>query len=270
MKLNPISWFTRSKPVESQNKDEGKGSISPGRVSQPDDGVGNSELITTLNGMTNLVTPTFRTELIPIIRDLYKINPDVSIALQDMFKLSNTGHTIDFPNNTPEESTKMREHLRNVSKRWSKYTAGIDGLVNKFIVQLLVSGAISVEGVPNKKLTGLETILFIKPETIRFKRENNGVYHPYQRNPRLVDGLKDSFIRLNTETYCYVGMYNDTDEPYGVPPFMSALDSIAGQHTMRKNFKHIMEVMGMVGFLEAKMAKPPRTAGESEKPILLV
>lgn len=157
MKLNPISWFTRSKPVESQNKDEGKGSISPGRVSQPDDGVGNSELITTLNGMTNLVTPTFRTELIPIIRDLYKINPDVSIALQDMFKLSNTGHTIDFPNNTPEESTKMREHLRNVSKRWSKYTAGIDGLVNKFIVQLLVSGAISVEGVPNKKLTGLET-----------------------------------------------------------------------------------------------------------------
>ena len=113
MKLNPISWFTRSKPVESQNKDEGKGSISPGRVSQPDDGVGNSELITTLNGMTNLVTPTFRTELIPIIRDLYKINPDVSIALQDMFKLSNTGHTIDFPNNTPDESTKMREHLRN-------------------------------------------------------------------------------------------------------------------------------------------------------------
>ena len=240
MKLNPISWFTRSKPVESKNKDEGKGSISPGRVSQPDDGVGNSELITTLNGMTNLVTPTFRTELIPIIRDLYKINPDVSIALQDMFKLSNTGHTIDFPNNTPDESTKMREHLR-------------------------VSGAISVEGVPNNKLTGLETILFIKPETIRFKRENNGVYHPYQRNPRLVDGLKDSFIRLNTETYCYVGMYNDTDEPYGVPPFMSALDSIAGQHTMKKNFKHIMEVMGMVGFLEAKMAKPPRTAGESEK-----
>ena len=56
MKLNPISWFTRSKPKESKNKDEGKGSISPGRVSQPDDGVGNSELITTLNGITNLVT----------------------------------------------------------------------------------------------------------------------------------------------------------------------------------------------------------------------
>ena len=84
MKLNPISWFTRSKPVESQNKDEGKGSISPGRVSQPDDGVGNSELITTLNGMTNLVTPTFRTELIPIIRQLEHVlqcNADVRVYL---------------------------------------------------------------------------------------------------------------------------------------------------------------------------------------------
>ena len=53
MKLNPISWFIRSKPKESKNKDEGKGSISPGRVSQPDDGVGNSELITNFQNRTN-------------------------------------------------------------------------------------------------------------------------------------------------------------------------------------------------------------------------
>lgn len=264
MNFNPLSWFSRPKS-DKQRTDEGKGSITPGRVSVPDDGIGNSELMVTLQGLTKLVTPSFRTELIPLIRALYKVNPDVSIALQDMFKLANTGHTIDFPNNSPEEATLMREHLREATKRWSRYTAGIDGLVNKFIVQLLVGGAISVEGVPNKDLTGLETLLFIKPETIRFKRENNGVYHPYQVNPGLISQDKEQYIRLNTETYCYIGMYNDTDEPYGIPPFMSALDSIAGQHQMRKNFKHIMEIMGMVGFLEAKMAKPTRTAGESEK-----
>ena len=58
-------------------------------------------------------------------------------------------------------------------------------------------------------------------------------------------------------------MYNDTDEPYGVPPFMAALDSLKGQHEMRVNFKNIMEVMGMVGFLEAKMQKPQRLPSES-------
>lgn len=260
-KLKP--WFSFSKKDKPKDKSDDS-SITPGRVSKPDDRMGSSDLIYTLRGMTQMVNPSFRVELIEMIRGLYKVNPDVSIALQDMFKLSNTGHIITFPNNSEEESRKMRDHLLQARKRWSRYTAGIDGLVNKFIVQLLVGGAISVEGVPNDDLSGIETILFIKPETIRFKRENNGVYHPYQKNPNPLDGVQESYIKLNTETYCYVGMYNDTDEPYGVPPFLSALDSLVGQHTMRNNFKHIMEIMGMVGFLQAKMTKPIRKSNESD------
>ena len=91
----------------------------------------------------------------------------------------------------------------------------------------------------------------------------NGVYHPYQKNPYSPQNQKPDYIKLNTETYLYVGMYNDTDEPYGVPPFMAALDSLKGQHEMRVNFKNIMEVMGMVGFLEAKMQKPHRLPSDS-------
>ncbi len=37
----------------------------------------------------------------------------------------------------------------------------------------------------------------------------------------------------------------------GIPPFMASLDSLKGQHDMKTNFKHIMEICGMVGFLEA-------------------
>ena len=59
-----------------------------------------------------MVNPSFRTELIPLIRDLYKINPDMSIAVQDMFKLANTDHIINFPNNTAQESEEMRKHLK--------------------------------------------------------------------------------------------------------------------------------------------------------------
>lgn len=235
--------------------------ISPGRVSEPDDDPGN--FIHTLKGLTQMVTPSFRVEVIQLLRDLYKVNPDVNIALQDMFKLANTGHNITFPNNTDKEADKMRDHLSKVSSKWSNYTAGMDGLVNKMIVQLMISGAISVEAVPNEKLEGLATVLFLKPDRIVFKRENNGVYSPYQRNTLWNGSNKQDYIKLNTETYCYVGMYNDTDEPYGVPPFMAALDSLKGQHEMRVNFKNIMEVMGMVGFLEAKMQKPQRLPSES-------
>lgn len=263
-----FSWFSpKHKPEEIISKEKPKESrdvstISPGRVSVPDE---NQGFVLTLRDLSNLVEPSFRTELIPLIRDLYKVNPDVGIALQEMFKLANTGHTINFPKNTQEEANAMREHLQKATKNWSNYTAGINGLVNRFIVQALIGGAISIEAVPNRDLTGISTVLFINPEDIYFKRLNDGVYHPYQKNPNFLENKKPEFIKLNTETYLYNGMFNDTDEPYGIPPFMAALDSLKGQHDMRVNFKHIMELMGMVGFLEAKMEKPSRLASESEE-----
>lgn len=248
----------KPEPQKEPERDKTISGISPGRVSTDED----ETFISSLRGMTYMVDPSFRVEIIPLIRDLYKVNPDVGIALQDMFKLANTGHNISFPNNTPEEARKRKEHLEKVRLKWSNYTAGIDGLVNKMIVQLLVSGAISVEGVPNEKLDGLATVLFLRPENIVFKREANGVYHPYQKNKKYFEKNKD-YIKLNTETYFYSSMFNDTDEPYGIPPFMTALDSLKGQQDMRTNFKHIMEVCGMVGFLEALVEKPNQRASES-------
>ena len=268
--MNPFKsiagFLKRRDPPKQENKkeefDRNISTISPGRVSSPDDG--NQQLLSYLKGMTHYVNPSFRVEVIQLLRDLYKVNPDVSIALQDMFKLANTGHYIQFPNNEDSEAEKMRDHLSHATKRWSMYTAGIDGLVNKFIVQLMVSGAISVEAVPKDDLSGLATILFIKPDSIIFERENNGVYAPYQkvRNYDAKSGI-NPYIKLNTDTYVYAGMYNDTDEPYGIPPFMASLDSLKTQQDMRNNIKHLMEVMGLMGFLEAKMAKPDQKASES-------
>lgn len=267
--FNPKSWFNTKKSKPDNYKDRGPNktkseevTVSPGRVSAPDDN--SSDLVLSMNGLTKLITPSFRSELIPLIRDLYKVNPDMSIAVQDMFKLANTSHTIEFPYNTAEESKKMRKHLQEVSEEWGKFYGGIDGLVNKLIVQALIGGAISIEAVPNLKLDGISNIIFIKPETIVFKRDADGKYHPYQKNPTPHVNGKPEYIRLNTDTYKYSGIYNDLDEPYGIPPFLAALDSIKGQHDMRVNFKHIMELMGMVGFLEAKIEKPARRGSESE------
>ena len=147
--MDLFAWFKR-KPVVNQQQDSKKekldNTIPPGRVSVPDNQPFHN--LISMMGVKDLVLPSFRADIIPIIRDLYKVNPDVSIALQDMFKLANTGHTISFPNNTSSESEKMKAHLKKASKNWTKYTAGIDGLVNKFMVQCLIGGAISIEAVP--------------------------------------------------------------------------------------------------------------------------
>lgn len=260
-----ISWFVnkKKKKIEPQaSVQEKPSSIVPGRVSQPEDDGNN--LIYSLMNMTSMVTPSFRTEVIPLIRDLYKVNPDVGIALQDMFKLANTGHKISFPNNTDEEADKMRDHLSKVSKKWSAYTSGIYGLCTRMMVQSFIGGAICIEAVPNDKLDGLATILFLKPENIKFHRKNNGVYEAYQKlTTNQLNSLKKEYQKLNPETFIYISTYNDTDEPYGIPPFMSALDSLKAQSEMQVNMKHIMEICGMLGFFEALMEKPVQRGNES-------
>lgn len=265
--MNLLSYFRPKKPVNSPpvtEKTKPENPILPGRVSVPDDNSGNS-IITFLEGETRFVTSSYRREIIPLIRDLYKVNPDMGIAVQDMFKLTNTGHTVTFPNNTDKEAEAMRNHLMEVSKKWSNYSAGIYGLVNRMIVQALIGGAISIEAVPNDTLTGLSTVLFLKPERIIFKRENNGIYSPYQINNYLTGDKKQQYIKLNPETYFYCGTFNDTDEPYGIPPFMPALDSIKTQADMKNNIKQVMEIAGLIGFLEALVEKPDQKGSESDK-----
>lgn len=234
--------------------------ITPGRVSVPDDNLGSE--IYTLKDFTSMVNPSFRVEIIQLIRNLYKVNPDVGKAVRDMYQLTNTGHQVLFPNNSDKEAKEMNDHLSKVTKKWSNYTAGIDGLVNRMVVQAFIGGAISIEGVPNQDLTGLATVLFVKPETIVFRRENNGVYQPYQRNNDFLRVNKD-YIKLNTQTYKYISIFNDTDEPYGIPLFMMALDSIKTQADMKVNIKHIMENAGMLGFMEVLIAKDDQRGNES-------
>lgn len=258
--------ITRGAPITQEEKEQSnKNSITgidPGRVSVPEN---QSGILYGLKDFTQMVNPSFRVEVIKLIRDLYKVNPDVSKALQDMFELTNTGHQVQFPNNSDKESEAMSDHLKRVSKNWSNYTAGIDGLVNKMIVQYFIGGAISVEAVPNEDLSGLATILFIKPDSIVFKRESNGVYQPYQHVTcsGLLSGKLVDYVKLNTQTYKYVGMYNDTDEPYGIPPFMPSLDSLKTQADMKVNIKHIMENAGILGFMEALIEKPQQLASEN-------
>ena len=78
------SWGRKKDPPPEPYKEEKKSkpsTISPGRVSVDED----ESLISSLKGITAMVDPSFRVEVIPLIRDLYKVNPDMGIALQDMF-----------------------------------------------------------------------------------------------------------------------------------------------------------------------------------------
>ena len=111
--MNLLFW-KKKKPdlpppeVNQEPKSNKVTGISPGRVSVPED---STDFTSTLRGLTEVVTPSFRVEVIQLIRRLYKVNPDMSIAIQETFKLANTGHMVTFPNNTDQEAEKMIQHL---------------------------------------------------------------------------------------------------------------------------------------------------------------
>lgn len=245
----------------------GKSIVPPpgNRSTEPTGGNYNFNLGNLTNKL-NVVNPEFQIDAIPLIRKLYKVNEDLGSVLYDSIQLTNTGHNIKFSQDVkPELADKMREHLKKVSKTWHRGTASVDGLINKWIAQIYVSGALSVEWVPNTTLTGIAQNAIINPETIRFALDKDGSYSSLQKTKGLLSNAKNGgFKKLNDNTYMYLSLFSDDDTPYGVPPFLTALSAIDTQGEMKSNINYILKQLGLLGYLEVTVDKPDQEAQESE------
>ena len=239
--------------------------VTPGAVSKKDNVV---DSIPFIQRSLKVLQPDFEFGVIPIIRKLAKINPDMGQALDDFVKLANTGHIIKFdPSVGADQIDKMRKFIKDSAKNWSVGAAGVSGVVNKMFRQAMISGAIATEWVPNMNLDDIEEVRFLYPERIRFVQEkNNRRYVPYQKIKHKVIGnlgMKD-LKRLNPNQFKYFALNGDTDVPYGTPPYLPALYPIVTQRKMIDNIDFIVETMGILGYLNASIEKPQMNPNESE------
>lgn len=240
--------------------------LPPGRVSVPENRNGSLKI---LQGGKDVVDPLFNNELIPIIRSLCYTNPDLSQALDNIVQLGNTGHEIEFDESVSEADTnKIKLYLESKKQEWSESTAGMDGLVNKMIAQIMIGGALSGEWVPKMDLSGIDRFVFVNPESVQFvldKRTQR--YIPYQRPTNKAINLihpEKELIKLNTNTYRYFALNGDTEIPYGIPPYMAALESVNRQRTMQENIDFIVDQIGLMGFLSILVQKPDQGVNEQE------
>lgn len=253
------------KTVENITEKSTKTTVPPsGRSSEtPKEDIGYG--IGKLDTQLQLVKTDYTLEAIPIIRKLYKVNEDLGSVLFDAIQLTNTGHNITFDNSvSSEKALKMIAHLEKVRQNWHTGSANINGLVNKWIAQIFISGALSQEWVVKMDKTGIEKNALINPETIRFAKDNRGIYTTYQKT----NNLSRQYVKLNEVTYSYYSLYSDVDTPYGVPPFLTALQSLALQKDMKVNIKHILNQLGLLGYLQVTMDKPDQKANESDSAYL--
>lgn len=260
---------------EGRNKDTGKPApiddrpnvvdIAPGRRSVPDLG-GSPTSFLNFGFMADgrIIYPKFLRTTIPLIRQLAMNNPTVSQALQNIVSLGNTGHKIYFDQGVPEtEVEKMRKHLINRRKNWAQGQAGMHGAINKMFAQAMIGGAVSNEWVVNNQMTGVRGIAYVDPEDIYFKlNPDNFSYSTYQK-PKSWDGRRaiGKMVKLNPATYKYFALNGDTDIPYGFPPYLAAIKPAETQDKMDKNINFIIDLLGLVGFLEVLLEKPPQKSG---------
>jgi hypothetical protein len=264
----PRRPVTRKAIEEPQESKPTAATVPSTRQTRPQ----NDNYFTDIKGKTTFVTPGFIAEYIPIIRKLSWINEDMGLAVNDMVRLTNTGHRIKFdPKVTPEQQAKMRQHIENKQIEWGDGVDGLNGLVNKLVAQIWISGALSGEWVVSNNKDGVKNLAIVNPETIVFSWNKKQLrYEPYQKQTTGYLGMSNGstigveYVKLNENTYRYYGINGDTELPYGIPPFLTALTAISTQQDMNANIRYIMKQVGLLGFFEALMTKPSQNDGESE------
>lgn len=231
--------------------------ISGGRRSVEDATYTLADLIT-VDGRD--VQPEFFLELITTIEHLAKYNAEISYALDNVVQLANTPFSIFFNEGIPEKQTlKMKQEIERVIGSW--YTGGIYNLKADLLTQVVLGGAGSAEAVALKDLSGIQKIVLINPKNIRFLYDTKkDEFIPYQllRNNIFTapDPKMMNRVYLNTTTYRYHAMRRMNSNPHGIPPFLSALESVVTEKNINDSFKNILSRFGAMGFLNVTLEKP--------------
>jgi hypothetical protein len=238
--------------------------------------LGRSSVETTLGGqmaaMLNQfggVSPKIDFRMLEILEKLWVLNPDFSQYVDTLVSLGNTGHklTVDAKSQTVAEAALNR--LNEMSNRIYKNGAGVDGLINGYLQQIAVFGAISSEDVVDFAGRRVEQVVYVPVHQIRFLYLD-GQYVPHQK-PNVLLGFGNrqtaplGLIRLNDQTYHYYALQTIENSPYAKPPASATVDAITGpQKDLLENLKFIAKKFGIVGLVMASLTPPKRKPSETE------
>jgi len=220
----------------------------------------------------NPVATNFPFDLLKYVQQLGVWNRHVSFAVENTVTLGNTEYTIEFDEGVSESDAKrMRNHLRTSIEGWYEFSEGSNSLINDLLAQLALNGCVSAEAVIKNDLSGIKKVVRVDPVNIRFSYDENKDEHIPLQEVGLIRGkdvkrtMSGGYVKLNTNTYCYVAMRRFGELPYAIPPYFSAIEDILIENDMVKNFANMMRRLGMLGFLSVLIGMPKKRDGESQQ-----
>jgi len=246
-----MSWwnpFAKAKP-----------DVNPGQVSIPDDSI--NGIIGRLAGFYNFSAAPFDLKALEVLELLGMLNPDVSQALSIWVNLGNTGHELTVEGRNPDA---VLERLNWLAANCYRTGGGIDGLVNHFLRQIPLMGALSAEWVVADNVRdGLVDCVIVPVKQIRWQRVD-GVMTPFQYTSRIIAG-GNGYVQLNPVTYSYMPLQTNDNSPYAIPPFLAMLKNIEVQLDATENISSIIRKMGLLGFIDVQLEIPDQKPGETDE-----
>ena len=236
--------------------------LKSGRVSESE---GSSMTLGSMITEMMTVDPSFQFELLKALENLAMYNADVSYAIENIVTLGNTDFEIEFDDFvSDEDKKKMLMSIKHYRDKWYGYSDGLNSLVNDLLSQCAINGCISSEIIPSDDLRSVKKAVLVNPYNIRFiYDEKLDEYLPYQQSKKV--GGTANLIKLNTATYKYISLRRYSEKPYGIPPFLSALENIVIEKTLVENLKYVTKKLGVLGFLKVLVSAPSKKVGEKDE-----
>ena len=253
-----MSWYKDLKSWVTNKKTEVndvKKNIEPVRTSEPEV----RSLYSILSDYIQVTPEDYPVEFVKIIKHLTIYNEDFSYALDNIVQLANTKTTEKFNTDIKDkEAQELSNYLDEVKDDWYKGGGGINSLRADLLAQCVTYGAMALERVPTKRLDGIFKVILVDPSTIVFKYDKDTYeWLPYQKITH-VSKQGSQYKPLNRETFKYYALRRSGEKPYGIPPFLSALDSVTIEKDMVNNIRSIVRNLGVLGFLEVLINTPQK------------
>lgn len=219
-------------------------------------------------------------ELLDYIELLAIYNPDYSQAVENVRTLANPGHTL-IVQATAGVATRLKQMFWEKDRQIQRRYGGVEGLIDKLLWQAAVHGAMAGEFVPNENLTDVVDFIEVNPKTIRFFWETEPELDPWNYGPhwapyqrataqQIVEAeahgqpIKNgAYVKLNEVTFQYFAFNAAPGSPYGVPPFLAALNNLATQRDMVFNMSQVVKKLALFGLIDVKVSPLKMNPGET-------
>lgn len=204
------------------------------------------------------ISPVIPWDYLEFLIKVAMINPDISHAVKNWINLANNGHNLIIEAANDRIIQKAQDRLNQKAVSLYERSGGVDGLINHYLYQIAVTGALSSEDVIEANRNGVKHIAIVPVRKIRFRYEQDE-YQPYYLTN------EGELLQLNPYTYAYYAYQVIENSPYAKPPILAAIEPVLMQRDAMDNMKYILRKLGLLGLVALTLKKMTKQPNETDE-----